>query len=164
MTPRRSIALLLMAIAGLGSITACGDDGGGGGSEDAASQQAGATSTSSATTTSGRTSARNDAPSSMEEWEDVWKDERANIVERIQDEGWGKSADGRMLPGPEGFTIDLSTGPTGWHDTEGTIATDAKIGFTLPQSGPAAEGGGIGYAQEALFAHYNAEKVFTDHG
>ena len=76
----------------------------------------------------------------------------------------GKSADGRTLTGPDGFTIDLSKCPVGWGDTEGMSDTDLKIGFTLPQSGPAAEGAGIGYAQEALFAHYNAEKAFTDHG
>jgi branched-chain amino acid transport system substrate-binding protein len=102
------------------------------------------------------------SPTSMAEWEALWEEERAAVVERIKDNGWGKSADGRTLTGPEGFTIDLSRCPAGWSDTEGMTDTDIKIGFSLPQSGPAAEGGGIGYAHEALFAHYNEQKVFTD--
>src|SRR5690606_35502745 len=99
---------------------------------------------------------------SMEEWEALWAEERAAVVARIQDNGWGTSADGKTLTGPGDFSVDLGACPTGWSDTEGLTDTEIKIGYPLPQSGPAAESAGLGYSQQALFNHYNAEGAFTD--
>ena len=52
----------------------------------------------------------------MDEWEELWAQERAAIVARIAENGWGKSADGNTVTGPEGFTIDLSACPAGCCD------------------------------------------------
>jgi ABC-type branched-subunit amino acid transport system substrate-binding protein len=103
-----------------------------------------------------------EAPDSMEAWEELWASERAEIVERIESEGWGVSADGSTLTGPEGFTIDLAACPTGWNPTEGLTPTEIKIGHTTAQSGTLADYGNIARAMEAVFAYYNAEGVFTD--
>jgi branched-chain amino acid transport system substrate-binding protein len=98
----------------------------------------------------------------MEEWEALWADERAAIVERIESEGFGLSADGKTLTGPEGFTIDLSTCPSGWSNTEGLTDTQIKIGHTTALSGTLADYGNIAKAMELTFAHYNELGTFTD--
>jgi branched-chain amino acid transport system substrate-binding protein len=71
----------------------------------------------------------------MTDWEALWAKQRAAIVQRIKDNKWGKSADGKTLTGPEGFSIDLSKCPAGWSDTEGVSDTKIKIGHTLGLSG-----------------------------
>src|SRR5215213_9536142 len=67
-----------------------------------AQSQLGGEATSS---TSGAPSA---LPTSMEQWEALWADQREEIVDQIQSNNWGVSDDGKTLTGPEGFTIDLS--------------------------------------------------------
>ena len=89
--------------------------------------------------------------------------ERAAIVKRIKDNKWGKSADGKTLTGPEGWTVDLTKCPAGWSDTEGVSDTTIKIGAvdrrcraptpTTPTSGKAID---------FLFDYYNDQGLFKD--
>ena len=76
------------------------------------------------------------------------------VVKRIKDNGWGTSADGKTLTGPEGFTIDLSKCPAGWSNTEGLTDTEIKIGYAAAAVGHAAPtrppGQGRGRAVQAL--------------
>ncbi|MPY94965.1 MAG: ABC transporter substrate-binding protein [Acidimicrobiia bacterium] len=103
-----------------------------------------------------------DEPTSMEEWEALWATEREAIVARIEENGWGTSADGTTVTGPEGFTIDLSACPAGWSETEGLTETSIKIGQTIALSGTLADYGNYGKSIDALLAHYSAEGAFTD--
>jgi ABC-type branched-subunit amino acid transport system substrate-binding protein len=98
-------------------------------------------------------------PTTIEEWEALWAGQRAAIVERIRSNGWGKTADGTKVLGPEGYTVDLTKCPAGWSDTEGLTDTTIKVGHTGPQSGPV---GQIMTVLNALFAHHNARGGFTD--
>src|SRR5918992_103048 len=86
-------------------------------------------------TAQGQTTTTVKTPTSMAEWEALWAEERAAIVKRIKDNGWGKSADGKTVTGPEGFRIDLSKCPAGWSDTEGLTDTSIKVGLAVAQSG-----------------------------
>ena len=108
------------------------------------------------------TTADKPAPTSMEEWEALWAEERAAIVKKIKDNKWGKSADGKTVTGPEGFTIDLSKCPGGWSDTEGLSDTSIKIGHTTALSGTLADYGNIAKAMNELFAYYNPKDVYKD--
>ncbi|MPY92592.1 MAG: ABC transporter substrate-binding protein [Acidimicrobiia bacterium] len=99
---------------------------------------------------------------SIEEWEELWAQERAAIVERIKGNGWGTSADGATLTGPEGYEVDLTTCPAGWSDTEGLTDTTIKIGHTAPMSGPLADVGNYMHVLNALLAHYNQNGGFPD--
>ncbi|MEZ5231729.1 MAG: ABC transporter substrate-binding protein [Acidimicrobiales bacterium] len=170
---RRVLAVGLTAA--LAAAACGGDDGGGGsdaGGETAATVDAGvkagvAEALGGSSTTAGgdstaTTAAAKGRPATMEEWEALWEEERAAIVARIKDEGWGKSADGKTLTGPEGFTIDLSACAAGWSDTEGLTDTEIKVGQAIALSGAAADYGNIARAMEAYFAHYNDEGFFTD--
>jgi ABC-type branched-subunit amino acid transport system substrate-binding protein len=98
----------------------------------------------------------------MEDWEALWADERAAMVSRITENGWGKSADGNTITGPEGFTIDLSACGAGWSDTEGVSANEVKLGQVLPLSGTFADYGNIAKGVTTMLDHYNAEDYFTD--
>ncbi|MEZ5260204.1 MAG: ABC transporter substrate-binding protein [Acidimicrobiales bacterium] len=113
---------------------------------------------------SGSTAAERPAevPSTIEDWEALWAEERDAIVERIVDNGWGKSADGATVTGPEGFTIDLSACIAGWSDTQGLTDTSIKIGYVLPQSGPVAAAAGLAKAEDAVFRHQADLGGFTD--
>ncbi|MGD9749561.1 MAG: hypothetical protein AB7W59_01045 [Acidimicrobiia bacterium] len=170
---RRVLAVGLTAA--LAAAACGGDDGGGGsdaGGETAATVDAGvkagvAEALGGSSTTAGgdstaTTAATKARPTTMEEWEALWEEERAAIVARIKDEGWGKSADGNTLTGPEGFTIDLSACAAGWSDTEGLTDTEIKVGQAIALSGPAADYGNIARTLETLFAHYSEEGFFTD--
>ncbi|MPY93049.1 MAG: ABC transporter substrate-binding protein, partial [Acidimicrobiia bacterium] len=112
-------------------------------------------------TTAGGT-ATTELPDSMEAWEALADAERAAIVQMIRDNGWGKSADGTTVTGPEGFTIDLTACPPGWSDTEGLTESEIKIGHTAPLSGTAADFGNGGRALEAVLGYYSDQGVFTD--
>ncbi|MPY91487.1 MAG: ABC transporter substrate-binding protein [Acidimicrobiia bacterium] len=101
-------------------------------------------------------------PTTMEDWEALWAEERAAVVERITSEGFGISDDGSTLTGPEGFTIDLSACPAGWSDTEGLTDTEIKIGHTTALSGTLADYGNIARAMQTLFAYYDEQGTFTD--
>ena len=102
------------------------------------------------------------APTSMDAWEALWTEERAAVVKNIKDNKWGKSADGKTVTGPEGFTIDLSKCPAGWSDTEGLSDTSIKIGHTTALSGTLADYGNIPKAMNEVFAYYGAKGAFRD--
>jgi branched-chain amino acid transport system substrate-binding protein len=108
------------------------------------------------------TTAAKPAPTSMDAWEALWTEERAAVVKNIKDNKWGKSADGRTVTGPEGFTIDLSKCPAGWSDTEGLSDTSIKIGHTTALSGTLADYGNIPKAMNEVFAYYGAKGAFRD--
>ena len=98
----------------------------------------------------------------MEEWEQLWAEERDAIVARAKAEGYGKSADGKTLTGPGGFTLDLSQCLAGWSDTEGVSDTAIRIGSTNFFSGAAADYGNLTLAQDVLFKHYSDQGAFAD--
>jgi branched-chain amino acid transport system substrate-binding protein len=141
------------------------------GGSDSGSSNEGATSTtgadSASTTTeaaSGTTTSSTLAaqPKSLEEWETLWATQRAAIVKRIKDNGWGKSADGKSLTGPEGWKVDLSKCPQGWSDTEGVTDTTIKIGHSIPMSGTYADISNAGKAIGFIFDYYNEKGLFKD--
>ena len=140
---------------------ACGgDDGGGdatGNTIDANVKEA-----LSASTTGGATATTVKTPTSMDEWEALWATERAAIVKRIKDEGWGKSADGKTVTGPEGFTIDLTKCPAGWSDTEGLTDTSIKIGQAIALSGTYADYGNFAKGIDTIFGYYADKGMFKD--
>lgn len=102
------------------------------------------------------------APTSMEAWEALWAKERSAIVNRIKSNGWGKTADGKKVVGPEGYTIDLTKCPAGWQDTEGLTDKSIKVGFTGPLSGTLADVGNNMRLLDAMFKYENAHGGFTD--
>jgi branched-chain amino acid transport system substrate-binding protein len=117
--------------------------------------QLGGSSTTAATGTA-------EAPETMEAWEALWADERKAVVDRIRAEGWGVSADGATLTGPEAFKINLSACPAGWSATEGLSDTEIKVGHTTALSGTLADYGNIAKAMQVVFDSYNAQGVFKD--
>ncbi len=139
-----------------------GDDGGSasgttsGGTEDSV-----ASASTTATTKATATTAARDLES-IEDWEALWADERAAAVKKIEDNGWGMSADGKTLTGPEGFTIDLSKCPAGWSNTEGLTDTEIKIGNPTALSGTAADFGNLSKTQAAWFKYKSEEGAFKD--
>lgn len=98
----------------------------------------------------------------MDEWEKLWADERAAMVKRIKDNKWGKSADGKTLTGPEGFTIDLTKCAPGWSDTEGLTDTSIKIGGAAPLSGTAADAGNWFKGAEVWLKYQSDKGVLKD--
>jgi branched-chain amino acid transport system substrate-binding protein len=126
---------------------------------------AGPSSTSASTTaaTGGTsTTALAAEPTTLAEWEALWARERAAIIKRIKDNKWGKSADGKTLTGPEGWTVDLTKCPAGWSDTEGVSDTTIKIGSSLSLSGTYADYGNFGRGIDFLFNYYNDQAFFKD--
>jgi branched-chain amino acid transport system substrate-binding protein len=140
---------------------ACGGDD----SEDSSATTAGdaTSSTAASATTEAVTSTTAGAePTSLAGWEALWEKERAAIVKRIKDNGWGKSADGKTVTGPQGWKIDLTKCAAGWSDTEGVTDTSIKIGATLARSGTFADAGNLGTAIGFLFSYYNDQNFFKD--
>jgi branched-chain amino acid transport system substrate-binding protein len=119
-----------------------------------------------ATTTSSSTQATpttvTPQPKSMDEWEALWTQQRATAVKRIKDNKWGKSADGKTLTGPGGWTVDLTKCPQGWSDTEGLNDTTIKIGQSISLSGTYADYGNLGRSIQVLFDYYNEKGLFKD--
>jgi len=111
---------------------------------------------------SSTTGAPSAMPTSMEQWEALWADQRGKIVDQIQSNNWGVSDDGKTLTGPEGFTIDMSKCPAGWNPTEGLSDTEIKVGHTTALSGTLADYGNIAKAMDAVFAYYNKQGAFKD--
>jgi branched-chain amino acid transport system substrate-binding protein len=159
---RRAAAAAVVTLAM--TAAACGsDDGDGAGTATTATTaEQSAASTTSASSAATSTTARAKEPTSIEEWEKLWADERAAVVKRIKDNKWGKSADGRTLTGPEGFTLDLSKCPAGWSETEGLTDTQIKIGASAPLSGTAADSGNWFRGGEAWFKYQSEKGVFKD--
>ncbi|MPY91673.1 MAG: ABC transporter substrate-binding protein [Acidimicrobiia bacterium] len=149
-----SLSLALVA-------AACGSDDGD--SAGGTTTAAGASTTASSSTTAGGTPTTAGAqPTSIEDWEALWAQEREAIITRIKDNGWGKSADGTTLTGPGGWTVDLSACPAGWSDTEGVTDTTIKIGASISLSGTYADYGNYGVGIKYLFDYYNEEGFFED--
>jgi branched-chain amino acid transport system substrate-binding protein len=164
MGKRRFAVSTAVGLAMIATMVACGGDD----SEDSASSETTATTAAaqggSSTTSGSGTTAKTTTkePASMAEWEKLWSDERAAMVKRIKDNKWGKSADGRTLTGPEGFTVDLSKCAPGWSDTEGLTDTQIKIGGATALSGTAADAGNWLRGADAWFKEQSAKGAFKD--
>jgi branched-chain amino acid transport system substrate-binding protein len=144
---------------------ACGGDDGAGSSTGQTLDQAVAQGVNSAlngSASSAPSATTTTLPQSLEQWEALADQQRAAIVARIEDNGWGKSPDGTKVTGPEGFTIDLTKCPAGWSETEGLTDTTIKIGHTAPLSGTAADFGNGSRAMDVAFTYYSDQGVFTD--
>ncbi|MGD9752566.1 MAG: ABC transporter substrate-binding protein [Acidimicrobiia bacterium] len=161
---RRARGVAALLTLGLAAAACGGDDSAGDSAEGAATGGSAAPSSEQSTTSAvDRTEeAAAERPATMEEWEELWAEQRAAAVERIKENGWGISDDGKTLTGPEGFTIDLSKCPAGWSNTEGLTDTEIKIGQTIAQSGAYAAYGGMAIGLKANFDYYNANGGFTD--
>lgn len=158
---KRHSHLCFSALASLGMLAAaCGSSGGGSATEETVIGGDLQKNIGSALATA--TTQPAEQFTTIDQWEQRWADERAAIVARAKQEKWGKSADGRTVTGPEGYTIDLTKCPTGWSDTEGLTDTTIKIGFTGPLSGTLADVGNNLHLLEALAKHYNAAGGFKD--
>jgi branched-chain amino acid transport system substrate-binding protein len=152
-------SLLSLALA----AAACGGDDGDGAVASSTTAAAVTASTAATATTEATTSTGPGAhPTSLAEWEALWAKERAAIVKRIQDNGWGKSADGKTLTGPEGWTVDLTKCPQGWSDTEGVSDTTIKIGASVSLSGTYADYGNYGRGIKFLLDYYSDQGLFKD--
>jgi branched-chain amino acid transport system substrate-binding protein len=127
-----------------------------------AAGESGSTTTSEASSGTTASTAPVAQPKSLEEWETLWASQRAAIVKRIKENGWGKSPDGKTLTGPEGWKVDLTKCPQGWSDTEGVSDTTIKIGQSMPLSGTYADVGNAGRAIGFLFDYYNEKGLFKD--
>jgi branched-chain amino acid transport system substrate-binding protein len=156
------------AVAAL-AVTAAACGGGSGGEETAGTVDANvkegvnaALSGGSTTVVAGATTTTVKEPTSIEEWEKLWAEERAAMVKRIKDNKWGKSADGKSVAGPEGFKIDLSKCTTGWSDTEGITDTEIKLGSVSPLSGTAADFGNLDKTKNAWFKYYSEKGLLKD--
>src|SRR5215210_2947897 len=143
---------------------ACGGDDGGGSSDGVAATTTSAAASGSATSSAAATTATTAGkdPTTIEEWEALWANERAAVVKKIKDNKWGKSADGKTLTGPEGFTIDLSKCPAGWSETEGLTDTSIKIGNTTALSGTAADFGNLSKTEAAWFKYQSDKGLLKD--
>jgi len=128
----------------------------------ATTTSAGGTTTAATASTSGAIADASKLPTNMDDWEALWASQRAAIVKRIKDNGWGVSPDGKTLTGPGGFTVDLSKCASGWSETEGLTDTEIKIGLSVAQSGTAAYTGLYGQGEEAIFSYYSDKGVFKD--
>jgi branched-chain amino acid transport system substrate-binding protein len=156
MASRRGVALVLA----LGLVAAgCGSGDDDEGAAETTTSAAGSVTTAGGAAT---TAVGDDLPTSMEGWEALWAEERAAVVAAIEAGGWGRSADGKQLTGPDGFTIDLGACPAGWSDTQGLTDTQITIGMPLPQSGPNAEAGAIGSGEDAVYRYYSDQGAFVD--
>lgn len=151
---KKAVGALVLCLA---LVPACAsDDGDGDGAASAITDGAGGTAGTSTTPTLDAAP----QPASIEEWEQLWAEERSAIVQRIEENGWGKSADGKTLTGPAGFTIDLSRCGQGWTDTDGVTDSEIKLGLILPLSGPLADYGNMAPSREALLDHYSDAGAF----
>ncbi|MGD9751165.1 MAG: ABC transporter substrate-binding protein [Acidimicrobiia bacterium] len=164
-TQKRSLAAILV---GLGLVAAaCGgsDDSGtdGAGTETEGSAADGPTTSVSIDIGSTITTQADQAqPTSMEDWEALWAEERAAIVAKVESEGYGLSADGKTLTGAGGLEVDLSNCPSNWSNTEGLTDTEIKFGETGAASGTLADSINYYRAINALIDHYNDAGAFKD--
>jgi len=101
-------------------------------------------------------------PTSIEDWEKLWEEERAAVVARIKENGWGLQEDG-TITGPEGFMVDTKADcPADWSNTEGLSDDNIKVGNPTPLSGTLADAGNISKAMQMVFDHYADQDFFTD--
>src|SRR4051812_19558316 len=152
--------------AGLVSLALVGAACGGDDSDDAASGTTTSAASGSTSSTAGggatATTAAQAQPTSLNDWEALWTKQRDAAIKRIKDNGWGKSADGKTLTGPGGWTVDLTKCPAGWSDAEGVSDTNIKIGASIAMSGTYADYANLGRAIDFLFGYYNDQGLFKD--
>jgi branched-chain amino acid transport system substrate-binding protein len=165
---RKRVKLATAGLVGLAlTAAACGSGGGGNSATNATVDKgvAGGVAAAlggSSTTGGGATTTAAPQPTSIDGWEALWKQQRDALVKRISDNTWGKSADGKTLTGPGGWTVDLSKCPAGWSDTEGVSDTSLKLGLAIAQSGNYAEYYNYAKAMKVLFDYYGAQGAFKD--
>src|ERR1041384_3881687 len=108
--PGAFVALVLL----LSVVAACGSSGSStsGTVLDAGAKNAAQSAIANSTSTSAEASGRQ--PTSMAEWEALWKMQREAVIKKIKDNGWGWDQAKKVVTGPGGFTIDLSKCPAGW--------------------------------------------------
>ena len=94
-----------------------------------------------------------DTTSTLADLEAEWAANRAALVEEIIAAGYG--VEGTTLTGPGGWTVDLSTCPADWSDTEGIVDGKILIGHTTAQSGSLAAYGNIAGGMETYFNYVN---------
>ena len=97
-----------------------------------------------------------DVPASIDDWKALWAEERQGLVDEITAAGYGLGDDG-VLTGPGGFTLDTSSCPADWSDTEGVEGGTVKIGHTTALSGNLAAYGNIAAGMETYFDLINAD-------
>jgi ABC-type branched-subunit amino acid transport system substrate-binding protein len=162
---RTRIAAALACLVGLALVAAaCGGDDSGTSAASTTASSAGGSSSTAATAAPGSSTSTTAGPQpqSIGDWEALWAKQRDAIVQRIKSNHWGKSADGKTLTGPEGWTVDLSKCAPGWSDIEGLSDTKIKIGQSIPLSGTYADYGNIGKAMDFLFGYYSDQNFFKD--
>ncbi len=154
-------ALLGMALL---AASCGGDDGGGGGSSQATLDSGVESGVKAALdgATGGSTTTVLPAPTSMDQWEALWKSQRDEIVKKIKENKFGKSADGKAVTGPDGFTMDLSRCGSGWSDTEGLTDTEIKLGETGASSGTLADSINYYRAINAMLEYWGDKGAFKD--
>jgi branched-chain amino acid transport system substrate-binding protein len=152
--------------AGLVSLALVGAACGGDDSDDAASGTTTSAASGSTSSTAGggatATTAAQAQPTSLNDWEALWTKQRDAAIKRIKDNGWGKSADGKTLTGPGGWTVDLTKCPAGWSDAEGVSDTTIKMGQAIPLSGTYADYGNLAKGMDFLFGYYGDQGLFKD--
>jgi branched-chain amino acid transport system substrate-binding protein len=159
---RRARVIGAFVVASL-AMAACGGDDGGGDATGASVDEglrSGVQSQLGGSSTTAAEAAPH--PTSMQEWEALWAKERAAIVKRINDNGWGTSEDGKTVTGPEGYRVDLSACPAGWSNTEGITDSEIKFGWAGPLSGTLGDFGNMPRGTGAILEHDAAQGAFTD--
>ncbi len=161
---KRRVAVTACAVLCGLVAAACGGGDDDGGSATAASIDQGvkagiAAQLGASTTTTAKEEAQ---PTTMAGWEALWAEQRADIVAKAKAGGWGLSADGKTVTGPEGYKVDLSTCPAEWSNTEGLTDTTIKLGWPGPLSGPQADFAALPKAATALLQYYGAQGAFKD--
>ncbi len=94
-------------------------------------------------------------PTTMEEWEILWAEERAAIVSMISENGYGLSEDGTTMTGPGGWEVDLSNCPADWNNMQGVSDGTINLGLIIAQSGTLAIYGNIATGMEVYFDYVN---------
>ena len=94
------------------------------------------------------------APATMEEYEALWAEQRAEVVALLSSDEYGLGEDD-ILRGPGGFEVDLGRCPTNWSATEGVEGDTIKLAEVLPLSGPIADQGRMAGGMESYYAYVN---------
>jgi ABC-type branched-subunit amino acid transport system substrate-binding protein len=155
------------AVLGVALVAAaCGGDDDGSGATAATTPGVNAGSSTTAAAAAGGSTTPTTAPpaqpTTMDAWEAQWAQERDAMVARAKSEGIGKSADGKSVKGPAGFTLDLSKCPAGWSDTEGLTDTEIRFGEVGAASGTLADSYSYYKSINVLLDHYSDAGAFKD--
>jgi branched-chain amino acid transport system substrate-binding protein len=118
--------------------------------------------TTSAPSATDKAASSTATPTNIAEWEALWKTERAAVVKKIKDNGWGWDQTAKKVTGPGGFLVDLSKCPAGWDPYGGLSDGTIHIGQTIAQSGTLADYGNIGVGQQILYDYVNTQGGITD--